>query len=405
MTVGVLGHEGHGKSTLVAALTRHLALRYRGANRVVTTTELQGSRAGTSSRRAVLVPAETAGRRLGILDCPGARRCYRGVLAAVSQCDAAVLVVSAPAALAPQTREWALAAASAGVKHLAVFLTSCDQVHDSGWLDEVEREVRAALIDCEWPGDDVPVLRGSGLRAYETEQAWEPAIAALAELLDGELPLPTRDSDGPFRATLECACTVPGVGVVGIGRVDRGRLAVGERVQVLGRRDDTEGIVRSFELFRERTSAVEAGDPIGLVLTRRSTTLALTRGDVLTTPGTLQSTTRVLANVRLLTTAEGGRHRPMATGAQAQCYAAARDATATLRFPEGVTLALPGQTLTLTLELRRPMVLPSGTRFLLRDGCDGLRLLRARKLNPPGWHWGNRNDALWGGTCAIGTVL
>ncbi|MBI5513886.1 MAG: 50S ribosome-binding GTPase [Deltaproteobacteria bacterium] len=407
LTVGVLGHQGHGKTTLVGALTRHLALRHRGGNRAFTTTELLAlAGAPTQAPRAVLVPAETPGRRLGLLDCPGARGRYRSVLAALSQCDVAVLVVSAPAAVEPQTREWALAAAAAGVRHLAVFLTRCDEATDSGWLDEVEREVRAALLDCDLPGDDVPVLRGSGLRAYEGDLAWEPPISALAELLEAELPLPARDPDGPFRATLERQCLVSGVGVVGLGRVDRGRLSVGDRVQVLGRRDaDAEGRVKSFELFRQSAAAVEAGDPIGVVLTRGSVVLPLARGDVLTAPGALQATTRALASVRFLTTQEGGRHRPVFTNHRAQCFASARDSTATLRLPEGTSMAMPGQVLTITLEFQRPMVLPAGTRFLLRDGCDGFRYLRARKGNPPGWHWGTKRDPLWGGTCAIGTVL
>ncbi|MDR7391423.1 MAG: elongation factor Tu [Armatimonadota bacterium] len=379
VNIGTIGHVDHGKTTLTAAIT-HAMARYGLA-------EAKGyydiDNAPEERQRGLTinishVEYETEKRHYAHVDCPGHADYIKNMITGAAQMDGAILVVSAADGPMPQTREHILLARQVNVPAIVVFLNKVDMVDDPELLDLVEVEVRELLSRYQFPGEEVPVVRGSALRALEAlqgnpqlkrgEDRWVDGIYELMDAVDSYIPTPVRDVDKPFLLSIEDIFTITGRGTVATGRVERGRIKVGEEVEIVGlRAEPRRTVVTGLEMFRKVLDEAVAGDNVGVLL-RGVEREDVERGMVLAKPGTIKPHTRFLAEVYVLTKEEGGRHTPFFSGYRPQFYFRTTDVTGTVKLPEGVEMVMPGDNINLEVELISPIALEEGLRFAIREG-------------------------------------
>lgn len=397
--IALIGHAGHGKTTLLAALQRRLAERPDGytssATPYLLAAELAALRA---TRHAWMAELETPQRHWSLLDLPGRREHLREAIREVACVDVAVLVVSAVVGAEAQTREHLLHAR--GVPNLVVFLNRCDEVKEPDWIDEVERDVRQVIASCDLPGDDVTVLRGSALRAAEGDARWTPGIDALIEALDRDVALPTRDDEGPGLLLVKGSYRRLNRVVIAVGVVLRGTLSVNRAVELVGRGPQRRATPQRMEVHGRAVASARAGDCVGVMLRDLAEPLRC-EGSALATPGAVKAAVAVTATVRVLTQREGGRHTPMLDGHRMQLCVGAAKVPCVLRLPEGVTELAPGEQREVTLAFDATLAggtvvdrftawAEAGMRVALRDGSHGIVAADGALV--------------WGGTCAVGTV-
>ncbi|RMD84208.1 MAG: elongation factor Tu [Candidatus Dadabacteria bacterium] len=370
VNVGTIGHVDHGKTTLTAAIT--LVQSKKGFGQYVKFDEID--KAPEERERGITIATahveyETANRHYAHVDCPGHADYVKNMITGAAQMDGAILVVSAADGPMPQTREHILLARQVGVPRIVVFLNKVDMVDDPELLELVELEVRELLTKYEFPGDEVPVIKGSALEALEHPEDAEKTkcIEELMEALDSYIPLPERDVDKPFLMPIEDVFSISGRGTVVTGRIERGRIKVGDEVEIVGIRPTQKTTVTGVEMFRKILDVGEAGDNVGCLL-RGTKKEEVERGQVLAAPGTITPHTKFRAEAYILTKEEGGRHTPFFTGYRPQFYFRTTDVTGVCKLPEGTEMVMPGDTVTLEVELITPIAMDEGLRFAIREG-------------------------------------
>ena len=371
VNIGTIGHVDHGKTTLTAAITTVLSKRYGGGTAVAYD---QIDKAPEERERGITISTahveyETPNRHYAHVDCPGHADYVKNMITGAAQMDGAILVVSAADGPMPQTREHILLSRQVGVPYIVVFLNKCDMVEDEELLELVEMEVRDLLSEYEFPGDDTPIIRGSAREALENPDGpWADKIVELFEAIDSYIPTPERDVDKPFLMPVEDVFTITGRGTVATGRVERGTVKVGDEVEIVGLQDETKKtVVTGVEMFRKLLDQAQAGDNIGALL-RGVERKEIERGQVLVKPGSVNPHTKFTAQVYVLTKEEGGRHKPFFTGYRPQFYFRTTDVTGVIELPEGTEMVMPGDNVTLTVELIAPIAIEEGTRFAIREG-------------------------------------
>jgi len=369
VNIGTIGHIDHGKTTLTAAITKTLAkhnpkVQFRSFDSIDNAPE---EKARGITIAASHVEYETANRHYAHVDCPGHADYIKNMITGAAQMDGAILVVAATDGPMPQTREHVLLARQVGVPYIVVALNKCDAVDDPELLDLVELEVRELLKSYKFPGDDVPVVRLSALGALNGEEKWEKQIDALMESVDKYVPLPQRDVDKPFLMPIEDIFSISGRGTVVTGRIERGKIKVGEEVEIVGFRDTQKTVVTGVEMFKKQLDEGMAGDNAGLLL-RGTGKDDVERGMVLAKPGSITPHTKFKAEVYVLTKEEGGRHTPFFNGYRPQFYIRTTDVTGVAKLPEGVEMVMPGDNVTMEIELIGPVALEKGLRFAIREG-------------------------------------
>ena len=373
VNIGTIGHVDHGKTSLTAAITKCLAA---GNPKVKFKAYDQIDNAPEERERGVTINAshveyETANRHYAHVDCPGHADYIKNMITGAAQMDGSILVVSAADGPMPQTREHILLARQVGVPYIVVFLNKVDMVDDPELLDLVELEVRELLKTYEFPGDEVPVVRGSATKALEGTGVGRPAskpILALMEAVDKYIPLPQRDIDKPFLMPIEDIFTISGRGTVATGRVERGKVKVGEEVELVGLRPESpKKVVTGVEMFKKLLDEGTAGDNIGVLL-RGTDRAEIERGMVLAKPGSITPHTKFKGEVYVLTKEEGGRHTPFFTGYRPQFYFRTTDVTGVAHLPEGVEMVMPGDNTQMRVELIMPIAMEKGLRFAIREG-------------------------------------
>ena len=370
VNIGTIGHVDHGKTTLTAAITRILA-ETGGA----TYTEYDEiDKAPEEKARGITINTahveyETQARHYAHVDCPGHADYVKNMITGAAQMDGAVLVVSAADGPMPQTREHILLARQVGVPAIVVYLNKVDQVDDEELLDLVELEVRELLSAYEFPGDDIPVVRGSALQALEgvEGEAGAPSVLSLMREIDAYIPTPERAVDLPFLLPIEDVFSISGRGTVVTGRVERGLVKVGDGVEIVGLRETAKTVCTGVEMFRKLLDSGQAGDNVGVLL-RGTKREDVERGQVLARPGTITPHTRFKAETYVLTKDEGGRHTPFFTNYRPQFYFRTTDVTGTVALPEGVEMVMPGDNVTMSVELIAPIAMDGGLRFAIREG-------------------------------------
>ncbi len=374
VNVGTIGHVDHGKTTLTAALTKVSAekgwgTKYVTYDEVAKASEAQGRRDATKILTIATshVEYETQKRHYAHVDCPGHADYVKNMITGAAQMDGAILVVSATDGPMPQTREHILLARQVNVPSIVVFLNKCDLVDDPELLDLVELEVRELLSQYEFPGDDTPVIRGSATKAIEGDPQWVAKIEELYNALDTYIPLPTREVDKPFLMPVEDVFSITGRGTVATGRIERGRVKVGDEVQLVGFGAEKKTVVTGVEMFRKLLDEGQAGDNVGLLL-RGIEKHEIERGMVLAKPGSITPHTRFEAEVYVLTKEEGGRHTPFFKGYRPQFYFRTTDVTGAVELPAGVEMVMPGDNVQMTIELITPIAMDEGLRFAIREG-------------------------------------
>jgi elongation factor Tu len=360
----------HGKTTLTAAMTRVLSAKFGGD--VKSFDQIDNApeeRARGITIATAHVEYETTGRHYAHVDCPGHADYVKNMITGAAQMDGAVLVVSAADGPMPQTREHILLARQVGVPYIVVYLNKCDMVDDEELLELVEMEVRELLDKYEFPGDDTPVIRGSALKALEGEKSelGEESIEKLAEALDSYIPEPERAIDGAFLMPIEDVFSISGRGTVATGRVDRGKVKVGEEVEIVGIKETTKTTCTGVEMFRKLLDAGEAGDNIGVLL-RGVKRDDIERGQVLAKPGSITPHTHFEAEVYVLSKEEGGRHTPFFRGYRPQFYFRTTDVTGEVTLPDGVEMVMPGDNIQMKVNLIAPIAMEEGLRFAIREG-------------------------------------
>ncbi len=368
VNVGTIGHVDHGKTTLTAAITTVLAKTYGGSARAFD----QIDNAPEEKARGITIATshveyDTPARHYAHVDCPGHADYVKNMITGAAQMDGAILVVAATDGPMPQTREHILLSRQVGVPFIIVFMNKCDMVDDEELLELVEMEVRELLSEYDFPGDDLPVIQGSALKALEGEEKWEAKIVELAEALDSYIPEPERDIDKPFIMPIEDVFSISGRGTVVTGRVERGIVRTGDEVEIVGIQDTTKTIVTGVEMFRKLLDEGRAGENIGALLrgTKRD---EIQRGQVLAKPGSITPHTQFEAEVYVLTKEEGGRHTPFFKGYRPQFYFRTTDVTGAVQLPEGVEMVMPGDNLKFVVELIHPIAMDEGLRFAIREG-------------------------------------
>ena len=368
--IGTIGHVDHGKTSLTAAITKILA-KTGGAT---FTAYDQIDKAPEERERGITISTahveyETANRHYAHVDCPGHADYVKNMITGAAQMDGAILVVSAADGPMPQTREHILLARQVGVPALVVFMNKCDMVDDPELLDLVELEVRELLKSYQFPGDDLPVVRGSALMALEDKnpELGEQAVLKLMEEVDKYIPQPARDKDKPFLMPIEDVFSISGRGTVVTGRVERGVVKVGEEVEIVGLKATTKTTVTGVEMFRKLLDSGEAGDNIGALL-RGVGREDVERGQVLSKPGAITPHTNFEAEAYILTKEEGGRHTPFFTNYRPQFYFRTTDVTGVVTLPEGTEMVMPGDNARLVVELIQPIAMDEGLRFAIREG-------------------------------------
>ncbi|WP_071458940.1 elongation factor Tu [Bacillus massilinigeriensis] len=369
VNIGTIGHVDHGKTTLTAAITTVLAkaggAEARGYDQIDAAPE-ERERGITIS--TAHVEYETATRHYAHVDCPGHADYVKNMITGAAQMDGGILVVSAADGPMPQTREHILLSRQVGVPYLVVFMNKCDMVDDEELLELVEMEVRDLLSEYEFPGDDIPVIKGSALKALEGDAAWEEKILELMAAVDEYIPTPTRDTDKPFMMPVEDVFSITGRGTVATGRVERGQVKVGDVVEIIGLTEEPKSTtVTGVEMFRKLLDYAEAGDNIGALL-RGVAREEIQRGQVLAKPGSVKPHTKFRAEVYVLSKEEGGRHTPFFTNYRPQFYFRTTDVTGICNLPEGVEMVMPGDNIEMTVELIAPIAIEEGTKFSIREG-------------------------------------
>jgi len=367
--IGTLGHVDHGKTTLTAAITTVMAKRGGGEAKgyaAIDNAPEERERGITISTSHV--EYETEKRHYAHVDCPGHADYVKNMITGAAQMDGAILVVSAADGPMPQTREHILLSRQVGVPYFVVFMNKCDMVDDEELLELVEMEIRDLLSDYDFPGDDVPVIKGSALKALEGEPEWEEKIDELMAAVDEYIPTPTRQTDKPFMMPIEDVFSITGRGTVATGRVERGKVKVGEEVEIIGLAEEPRKVVvTGVEMFRKLLDYAEAGDNVGALL-RGVAREDIQRGQVLAKPGTITPHTNFKAEVYVLSKDEGGRHTPFFTNYRPQFYFRTTDVTGICNLPEGVEMVMPGDNVEMTVELISPIAIEEGTKFSIREG-------------------------------------
>jgi len=374
VNVGTIGHVDHGKTTTTAALTKVSAdkgwgTKYIPYDEVAKASESQGRRDATKILTIATshVEYETANRHYAHVDCPGHADYVKNMITGAAQMDGAILVVSATDGPMPQTREHILLARQVNVPSIVVFLNKCDLVDDPELLDLVELEVRELLSQYEYPGDDAPVIRGSASGAIAGNPEWVTKIEELYHALDTYIPQPVRETDKPFLMPVEDVFSITGRGTVATGRIERGRVKVGEEIQLVGFNAQKKAVATGVEMFRKLLDEGVAGDNVGLLL-RGIDKNEIERGMVLAKSGSITPHTGFEAEVYVLTKEEGGRHTPFFKGYRPQFYFRTTDVTGSVELPAGVEMVMPGDNIQMTIELIIPIAMDEGLRFAIREG-------------------------------------
>src|SRR3954463_10383173 len=374
--VGTIGHVDHGKTTLTAALTKVSAdkgwtTKFVSYDQVAKASESQGRRDPTKILTIATSHVEygTENRHYAHVDCPGHADYVKNMITGAAQMDGAILVVSAVDGPMPQTREHILLARQVGVPYIVVFINKCDMVDDAELLDLVELEVRELLSKYQFPGDNVPVIRGAAIKALNGEKGplADEAIMKLYEAIDNSVPLPERPIDQPFLMPIEDVFSISGRGTVVTGRIERGKIKVGEEVEIVGLKDTRKSVVTGVEMFRKLLDEGVAGDNVGCLL-RGVAKEDVERGQVLAKPGTVKPHKKFTAEAYILTKEEGGRHTPFFTNYRPQFYFRTTDVTGIVELPEGTEMVMPGDNVTVNVELIVPIAMEEKLRFAIREG-------------------------------------
>jgi len=370
VNIGTIGHVDHGKTTLTAAITTVMNKR-NGSGVAMAYDQIDG--APEERERGITISTshveyETATRHYAHVDCPGHADYVKNMITGAAQMDGAILVVSAADGPMPQTREHILLSKNVGVPSIVVFLNKVDMVDDEELLELVEMEVRDLLSEYDFPGDDVPVVSGSALKALEGVEEYEEKIVELMNEVDAYIPTPERENDKPFMMPVEDVFSITGRGTVATGRVERGEVRVGDEVEIIGLNEEAgKTIVTGVEMFRKLLDYAHAGDNIGALL-RGVTRDDINRGQVLAKPGSITPHTNFKAEVYVLSKEEGGRHTPFFANYRPQFYFRTTDVTGVVQLPEGTEMVMPGDNIEMSVELISPIAIEEGTRFSIREG-------------------------------------
>ena len=370
MNIGTIGHVDHGKTTLTAAIAT--VLSKRGVGETVAADYASIDNAPEERERGITINTahieyETEGRHYAHVDCPGHADYVKNMITGAAQMDGGILVVSAADGAMPQTREHILLARQVGVPKLIVFMNKTDQVDDEELLELVEMEIRELLDEYEFPGDDIPVIMGSALRALEGDAAHEDKIMELMDAVDEYFEDPVRETDKPFLMPVEDVFSITGRGTVATGRVDRGTVKVGDPVEIIGIKETTKSVCTGVEMFRKLLDQAEAGDNIGALL-RGVAREDIQRGQVIAKPGSVTPHTKFEGQVYVLSKDEGGRHTPFFSNYRPQFYFRTTDVTGVIELPAGVEMVMPGDDVTMVVDLIHPIALEQGTKFSIREG-------------------------------------
>jgi elongation factor Tu len=366
--IGTIGHVDHGKTSLTAAITKVLAEK----GQATYTAYDQIDKAPEEKARGITIATahveyQTDKRHYAHVDCPGHADYVKNMITGAAQMDGAILVVAATDGPMPQTREHILLARQVGVPAMVVFMNKVDAVDDPELLELVELEVRELLSTYEFPGDDIPVIRGSALKALEGDAEWEKTVDELMAAVDSYIPTPARDTEKPFLMPVEDIFTIQGRGTVATGRIERGRVKVNEQVEIVGIRPTRQTVCTGVEMFKKLLDEGVAGDNVGLLL-RGVERKDVERGQVIAKPGSITPHTKFKAEAYVLTKEEGGRHTPFFTGYRPQFYFRTTDVTGVAHLPEGVEMVMPGDNVAMEIELITPIALEKGLRFAIREG-------------------------------------
>jgi len=370
VNIGTIGHVDHGKTTLVAAITNILS--HQGLAKAKSYEEIDN--APEEKARGLTINVhhaeyETKNRHYAHVDCPGHADYIKNMITGAAQMDGAILVVSAADGPMPQTREHVLLARQVNVPYLVVFMNKTDQVDDPELLELVELEVRELLSQYEFPGDDIPVIKGSALQALENLDDTEKtkAILELMDAVDAYIPTPERATEKPFLMPIEDVFSITGRGTVGTGRIERGKIKVGQEVEIIGMGTKRKTVCTGVEMFRKLLDDGQAGDNVGILL-RGVNKEELERGQVIAAPGSITPHTKFKGEVYVLTKEEGGRHTPFFDGYRPQFYFRTTDVTGSIKMPEGVEMVMPGDSVNMDVELITPIAMEQGLRFAIREG-------------------------------------
>ena len=370
VNVGTIGHLDHGKTTLTAAITTVLSTKFGGEAKAYDQIDAAPEeKARGITINTAHVEYETANRHYAHVDCPGHADYVKNMITGAAQMDGAILVVSAADGPMPQTREHILLARQVGVPYIVVFMNKADMVNDKELLDLVEMEVRELLSKYEFPGDDTPIVVGSALKALEGDKGemGEGAILKLAEALDSYIPEPKRALDGPFLMPVEDVFSISGRGTVVTGRVERGIIKVGEEIEIVGLKPTQKTVCTGVEMFRKLLDQGQAGDNVGVLL-RGTKREEVERGQVLAKPASITPHTKFTAEIYVLSKDEGGRHTPFFQGYRPQFYFRTTDVTGTIELPAGTEMVMPGDNISITVNLIQPIAMEEGLRFAIREG-------------------------------------
>jgi len=368
VNVGTIGHVDHGKTTLSAAITQYLAKKNMAqAMKFEDIDKSPEERERGITISITHLEYETEKRHYAHIDCPGHKDYIKNMITGAAQMDGAILVVAATDGPMPQTREHILLARQVNVPALVVFLNKCDAVDDKEMIDLVEEEIRELLTKYEFPGKDIPIIRGSALKALEGDAEAQKPIEALLKALDESIPEPKRPLDQPFLMAVEDVFSIKGRGTVATGRIDRGKIKVGEEVEIVGLKAAKKSIVTGVEMFRKQLDEGLAGDNVGILL-RGIEKDDIERGQVLCKPGSVTAHTEFEAEVYILSKEEGGRHTPFFTGYKPQFYIRTTDVTGDVTLEKGVEMVMPGDNAKMTVKLIQPVALEEGLRFAIREG-------------------------------------
>src|SRR5881227_3871879 len=369
VNIGTIGHVDHGKTTLTAAITKVLAkhnpkMQVRAFDSIDNAPE---EKARGITIATAHVEYETANRHYAHVDCPGHADYVKNMITGAAQMDGAILVVAATDGPMPQTREHILLARQVGVPSMVVFMNKVDSVDDAELLELVEMEIRELLSSYEYPGDDIPVIQGSALKALEGDATWEAKIDELMQAVDDFIPTPARETDKPFLMPVEDIFTIQGRGTVATGRIERGVINVNEPVEIVGIKDTRNSVVTGVEMFKKLLDSGMAGDNVGLLL-RGVDRKEIERGQVIVKPGSITPHTKFKAEVYVLTKEEGGRHTPFFSGYRPQFYFRTTDVTGDMHLAAGVEMVMPGDNVSCEVTLITPVALEKGLRFAIREG-------------------------------------
>ena len=368
VNIGTIGHVDHGKTTLTAAISAHLA--GKNGNEKVDFANID--KAPEERERGITINTahieySTEKRHYAHVDCPGHADYVKNMITGAAQMDGAILVIAATDGPMAQTREHILLARQVGVPKMVVFMNKCDMVDDPELLDLVEMEIRELLTEYGYDGDNTPIIRGSALKALEGDPKYVKAIEDLMDAVDEWIPTPERDNDKPFLMSIEDVFTITGRGTVVTGRVERGQLKLNDEVEIVGLKDTKKTVVTGIEMFRKQLDYAEAGDNAGVLL-RGIDRSEVERGQVLAKPGTVHPHKKFKAQVYVLSKEEGGRHTPFFTNYRPQFYFRTTDVTGVITLPEGTEMVMPGDNVTMTVELIAPIAVENGTKFSIREG-------------------------------------